>query len=311
MLGSKCLPKIPLRQLRPQTVVRQCPIFASVPKEPVATGSPAAPPSQVAQEVFRCKGLEDEALMLRRGVQVGMTLEFGGTQASNLLFHDGLEVISAISDMSNLLVMLHIWLVVRYAAVMRDALLARHVTRIAVLAPESAESGQQAEPVLLLVETGPWARRIKLRSDPPTEDEVAPFGQLLQLGALHVDQQRGEVLSSEVLQRLQRRDLHVHKEEIFIDSAAAQRTFMAEAATPPSLHGIPTEGLSWLEESSRMQQMLQWPGGIALKLFGGLCCLMGSGTVILWSPQTGPLLHGRHANYIPGYWAARRLGMDE
>ncbi|CAK0869826.1 unnamed protein product [Prorocentrum cordatum] len=195
----------------------------------------------------------------------------GAPMAQGIL-HPGLgnsasfEAMSVFTDSANAMVALHVFVVWKYhhpRVFLRDALMARHVTRIALERPPPREdptaslpgpvpdfnapcspgppggpaagaaaapapllAGAGAEPLAVLVETGPWARRLELRRPAPPGPAAGPegggaapegqrptpFGQLLQVGVLHVDRLGGETLDPAALRELLGGDLQIAKD---------------------------------------------------------------------------------------------------
>jgi len=341
----------------PQALMRRpavaCPLgFGSSEQEKDSTSSAAEAPAGVVHEIFRCKGIESSAVLLRRRVQFGMALEFFGTQSANLLFHDGFDVISTFSDFNNFLMILHIYVVWRYASTMRDALLARHVTRIAVLLPHalpaasterdagrgksgcarrgpsanteldagnSANSSEEdvrgmdlatlqaaassavaaGQSLNVIVETGPWMRYLELHASGAPEQEghaakaveakqVSPsLGDLVRLGALHVDRAGGEVPDADTLQRLLVRGHCIEAEKLHKDEALMREAYVSEHSVSPSLEGVSSESLQWLEARPWLHSLLQFHGSKAMNLFGSVALAMGIGTIFLWLPIPG------------------------
>lgn len=312
---------------RPASV---CPLgFGSSESAEEPSASTADIPSGTPHEIFRCRGIEGPAVQLRRCVQVGMTLEFLGTQSANLFFHDNLEVISTFSDFNTFLVSLHIYIVWRYASLMRDALLARHVTRVAVLLPQALpnsdcklESGSSAissegasppsaalqaamsevvagQPLTIIVETGPWMRHLHLEANSATQqgersaegsgdEESRPsLGDLVRLGCLHVDRSRGEVLDADALQRLLACGHRIASETLHKDVALMRQTYVSEHLVSPSLDGVSSEHLQWLDSRPYLHSLVQFNGGKAMNLFSVFALTMGLGTIYLWLPIPG------------------------
>jgi len=249
-----------------------------------------------------------------RRVRAGMALELVGTQASNLLFHTGPDVVSSFSNVHNVLVLVHIFAVWKYAAFTLDHLLSRHVTRIALLPPAGpggapvagaagARAAGGAEPLTVLVETGPWSRRLELR--PAAPEAAGPcLGLVVEVGALHVDRARGEVLDAAGLASVLAKDLRVTAEELVLDEAAARRALLAAGACAPSMEEITGDGLQWLADRPWLLGPLQWPGSAALVLLGYVAMAMGAGTVLLWTPLPGMLGWGQGPGRRRHAWGA-------
>jgi len=262
------------------------------------------------QDIFRCSGLDQVALQMRRRVQAGMALEFFGTQVSNLVFHDGMEVISTISDTSNFIMLLHLYVVWKYAAFTRDHLMARHVTRIALLEPRvpMTEGGgccaqhsravlSVAEPLSVLVETGPWTRRLELMPGPG--GATVPLGQLVRLGGLHVDRAHGEVLDVAALEVLIEGGHYIASEELVTDVEAKERASIGNYEVPPLLQEDTSGAYQWMEQQRWLHGPLQWPGSRAMQLFGFTALAMGAGTVLIWLPVPLPGMGERKPRWQP------------
>eukprot|EP00929_Paragymnodinium_shiwhaense_P086414 TRINITY_DN46930_c0_g1_i1.p1 TRINITY_DN46930_c0_g1~~TRINITY_DN46930_c0_g1_i1.p1 ORF type:complete len:347 (-),score=73.29 TRINITY_DN46930_c0_g1_i1:204-1244(-) len=307
----------------------QCPVFA-------AAASSAAPPSggddamkglgegSDYRRIFQREGLEFNILRMRRCVQAGMALEIIGTQMSNILFHDAMEVYSPFSDMSNFMVMLHCIIVWKYGEFLRDAMLTRHVTGIAV--KEAAASSQDAAGTEhhVMVESGPWRRLLLLRpadypivessgpvsssssapvslpeepeshevyDEAPTVDEMdrAPFATLVQTGALHVDRAQATSLDGEALESLMDKSLIVAEEDVRSDVDALKTLHMNRSTLPWSLTNVHRDALQWFVDRPSIHHMLQWSGSRVLDGYSIVVLAMGGGTVILWWPSSrGP-----------------------
>jgi len=255
------------------------------------------------RDIFRCASLEDATIRMRRRIQIGMALEFAGTQSANLLFHDGLEVISKFSDANHFLMFLHIYVVWKYSGFIRDAFMARHVTRIAIAETSSFEasvcSGSSAqkeatnqvartEPFMLIVETGPWQRKLKLApgsKEGPSGDGL-PFGRLTNLGALHVDPSLGEVIDASALEQLRSaQGLQIAAEDLFTDEVAKRRASVGQDTISPSLTDITAESLQWIDDRPWLHGATQWSGARLMDGFGWLALAMGVGTAFMWLPS--------------------------
>jgi len=272
-------------------------------------------------EIFHCDGIEDFAIQMRRRVQLGMAVEFVGTQVANLLMLSGggIEIepshTTFFIENSNAAVALHIFVVWRYAGFLRDALLARHVTRIALVRPSGNETpllnngeGVDAERtatgpsegVELLVETGPWQRRVKLAplaqattqssaqeglasSDDEEQHVEATFGQMLRSGLLHVDRDSGQVLDTQALEGLLEGQWRVVGEEVTTDVPSATRAFV----DPNKLAGFLSDGadgayLGRLLAKPWLHPVLQCRGSRLLDWFGLASLAMGFGSAAVW-----------------------------
>jgi len=242
---------------------------------------------------------------MRRRVQLGITLEVLGTQVSNFVFHSSWEdYVHAMNtfhfENSALLLGVHCILVWKYHAFLRDALLARHVTRVATTTLDSTEvDGVGDAARVVFVETGPWTRRVELMRPRVlgTMEEVdvvgaqVPFGQLLQLGVLHVDSTRGEVVNATALEHLVRGDLVVGREEVTTDvpallhvhvSPEKMMPFLADAGVSTSLEKRHESMLGRLGASAWLSRRMQFSGAWAMDAYGYLAIAMGLGTVLLW-----------------------------
>lgn len=291
---------------------------SSVPRgEP---GSATSDSSDAARDIFRCPGIERQAIQMRRRVQVGATLEICGTQASNYLYHsDWNAYVVAMENFhfenSALLLGVHVMLMWWYQSFLRDALLARHVTRIALvegsqpsIAPPSGEAEAEAseKPICtLLVETGPWVRRVDLmrpRARATSRGEVdehaaqIPFGAIVELGLLHVDRKRGELVDPEAFERLLRDGLvggeeittnNIHADAAFV-SRSSMLPFLADAGVSLQSAGA-GDGSSMLEKLKKnewLHRTFQLPGGPCMVYFGNMALVLGAGTVAWWAVPT-------------------------
>lgn len=255
-------------------------------------------------EVFYCNGIGDLAVQMRRRVQLGMVVEFLGTQVSNLMMaHAGrLDFSTYFVENSNAVVALHIYAVWKYAGFLRDALMARHVTRIALVQSPGVEAllgvglGSATEAsqvsdgtcpahiVELIVETGPWQRRVKLVPvlKEGEIDEVT-FGQMLRAGLLHIDLRDGHVVNARALDCLRDGRWKVAAEEVTTDVLAAGRAFI----DPEKMAGFMSDGadgeyIGRLLGQPWLQPILQGRGGRAFQ-WGGMGALaMGFGSAFVW-----------------------------
>lgn len=241
---------------------------------------------------------------MRRRVQFGIALQVLGTQVVNFLHTNTWETFYHAQETfyfenSAALLALHVLIVWRYQAFLRDALLARHVTRISrlesplSLTAEGHAAQTLGEQVSVQVDIGPWSRRLDLvpRSPHPKDgrEDVdvrtgTPFGRLLRLGVLHADLSEGQVHDVELCQRLRFGDLVVANEELFTNVVAVRQVFVGENSAAPFL--ADTDGdsvLEQLEAHPRMHWLLQWNGGRIFDLFGYVALAMGAGTILIWS----------------------------
>lgn len=278
---------------------------------------------------------------MRRRVQLGMAVEFAGMQVKNLYLACGSmgHFSTMFIENSNAIVAVHIFAVWWYAAFLRDALLARHITRISLVNPSAVDAplaspgaagshsaggfpahaevsgravAQATEPIELIIETGPWERRVKLtmrcsslaesgdckvqsaqaagagdaRSEfaaPP--EEQASLGELLSAGVLHVDQRSGEVLDESSFNFLMCSDLVVISEEVTTDVQAAMlayvdtnrlATFLSDGADRESLQQLRSKP-AWLRRAFLCS------GGRFLDWYGVAALAMGVGSAALWN----------------------------
>lgn len=275
-----------------------------------ATGHAALP----AHVVFRCESIEETAMTMRRRVQLGIGLEIVGTQISNFLFHSdwnnyAIAMESFHFENSAALLGLHVFIVWRYHNFLRDALLARHVTSISIEHPavsmESADSDARPPSAVALVETGPWTRRVELtqqlsgkRGDEVDAHGQTPFGRIFELGVLHADRARGEVVDTAGFERLLSDGMMIGKEAVATDmprlhymgmNTDRMVPFLVDAGVQPA--PTPAEGetgetsvLERLQSSAWVQKSLHLPGGRMMDFYGFIALAMGVGSVMWWLP---------------------------
>lgn len=222
---------------------------------------------------------------MRRCVQVGMGLEFFGTLLAkafshNIDFTNFLSVSEQAMSNSHFVMVLHLGAMWWYQGYTRDHLMARHVTRIRLEKPLS-EIGAE-KPVTVWLETGPWTRRLEFRAGPGS-GTMLNLGQLLRLGALHVDERRGEVLDSAALDLLTSGQMHIVSEELITDEEAKQRAFIGEYEVTELLQDDTSGSYEWLDDLPPiLTRPLRWRGSSALRNFGIAALAMGGGSVVLW-----------------------------
>jgi len=272
-----------------------------------------------AHDIFRCADIEGKAVTMRRRVQIGMGLEFMGTQLANILHASGSMhgFDTFFIENSNAFVALHIFVVWYYHGFLRDIFLARHVTRIslATTAPPSSVALEAAtvqdsphagaaaavvpalkevvmEPDVVFVETGPWLRRIELvpastipglmKSALGAEDRL-PFGLLLQMGVLHVDRSKAHMVDTVALEQLLASTGTVAQEEITTDVPRALRAYVADDKLSSFLaEASGDSSIRRLCGNANIKALMQFSGGRFMDLFGLLALTMGAGTVCLW-----------------------------
>lgn len=255
--------------------------------------------------IFRGAGIEDDALRMRRCVQLGMAIEFFGFYFVKFGMHSVdwtsfLSVSEQATANSNFLMLLHIGAVWWYQSFTRDHLLARHVTRISLSRPvpdAGAGAGEPlAEPLAVFVETGPWMRRLEFWPG-PGGDAVVPFEYVARFGGLHIDEGRGEVLDRGALDLLMSRQMHMASEKVFVDEEAKRRAFVGGYEVPDLLQEDPERAYDRLAAlPAFLQRPLQWRGSSAMRNFGAAALAMGIGSVVILLPAgTVPLpsfVHG-------------------
>mmetsp|Transcript_113592 Transcript_113592/g.316053 ORF Transcript_113592/g.316053 Transcript_113592/m.316053 type:complete len:211 (-) Transcript_113592:60-692(-) len=184
---------------------------------------------------------------------------------------------------SSFVILLHIGAMWWYQGFTRDHLLARHVTQISFEKPISEVRAGEA--VVALVETGPWTRRLELRPPAPGAAETVPLGQLAQLGAVHIDEGRGEVLDRAALDLLMGSHLRLASEELRTDEEASRRAFVAGYEVAPLLQDD-AEGMHQrlAELPNVLQRPLRWRGSSAMRNFGLAALAMAAGSVASWLP---------------------------
>lgn len=289
----------------------EVPLQADVSTVERQTSIEAPEPSFTEHDIFRCIGVDTAALRMRRRVQLGIFLEICGTQVGNILFHNNWN--QFLHDSANfyfensaVLLAFHVWLMWWYHKFLRDALLARHVTRIAVCRPSAvggdskhlvaARSATESETWAVVVETGPWTRRLELSFHRNTSDsqnavsaqgQQVSLGQVLRLGVLHVDWSRGHVLDTASLTRLVDEDFLVTSEEITTDVARLESAYIHVDRMVPFLEEAgarDSSGSSFLERLGRnawLNRAFQLPGGPTMDGFGLVALVMGLGSVVL------------------------------
>lgn len=266
-------------------------------------------PPSTEHDVFQCTGVDVAAVRMRRRVQLGIFLEISGTQAGNFLFHNSSTFLHDSStfyfENSAALLALHVWLMWWYHGFMRDALLARHITRIAICRPPAVSDDSEPlipggatdrETFAVIVETGPWTRHLELsslRGASNVQNAVsAPgrkvsLGQVLRLGVLHVDRKRGDVLDAAALASLVDEDFLVTREEITTDVARLEAAYIHADRMVPFLQEAgahDSSGSSFLERLGKnawLNRAFQLPGGPTLDGFGLVALAMGVGSVIV------------------------------
>lgn len=237
-------------------------------------------------------------MQMRRRVQLGMVVELVGSQAAKVLFHNVdltnfLTLTEQAMSNGNFVMALHLAAVWWYQGFTRDHLLARHVTRISFSKPLSKIPA--GEPVVAFVETGPWSRRLEFRPGPAqpasgTDDDGAgqlvPFGQLVQLGAVHVDEARGQVLDQAALGLLMSGQMHIASEEIVADEHKKRLAFVGDYEVTSLLQRDASGAYQWLADlPPALQRPLRWRGSSALWNFGVAALAMGVGSVAMWLPS--------------------------
>mmetsp|Transcript_53445 Transcript_53445/g.98852 ORF Transcript_53445/g.98852 Transcript_53445/m.98852 type:complete len:315 (+) Transcript_53445:52-996(+) len=248
------------------------------------------PKMQDAREIFRCHGIEWAALQMRRRVQLGLAVHVFGMQASNYVYHSAwndLVVAWESHYFENSTALLVVFIMVMWNAqgFIRDAMLARHVTGIAVYSPPCGNK-------VLWVSTGPWVRRLELEVGVPNKvhgESVAPprFGKFFRLGLLHTDRSLGEVVDHDELNELQNTHLVVGKEEISTDIARAKYAFVSDGLLP----FLNESGVSSLEgsEMNHIEKQLEWlnrscnvNGARVMRFVGNASLAMGISTILIW-----------------------------
>jgi len=131
-------------------------------------------------------------------------------------------------------------------------------------------------------------------AEPEAGDEVepraerVPFGELLQLGVLHVDRGRGEVLDAAAFERLLNGGYVVAQEEVTTDMDLLHYAFIAPDRMVPFLSEAGTaegSGPSFLQRLSNnawLHRTFQLPGGPVMDFFGNLALGMGVGSVVMF-----------------------------
>merc|ERR1719203_1200642 len=129
-------------------------------------------------------------------------------------------------------------------------------------------------PLTLLVQTGPWTRRLRLSpvasADDATHPQAAPpFSQLVALGALHLDRECGQVLDDASLEKLTASEaLRIHGEILTIDVARKRRAFVGEDTVSPSLEEVTAESLQWIAARPQLHWLAQVSGRQLMDGFG-------------------------------------------
>merc|ERR1712232_816541 len=175
----------------------------------------------MGHKVFNCAGIDDVALAMRRCTQFAIGIEILGSQCAKMIFQT-VDVTSfhSVAEqglvMNNFIMLLHSGAMWWYQGYTRDHILARHVTSISLDKPLA--DVQFGEPLIAHIETRPWTHRLELR--PRSRDDVLPLGRLMDLGAIHIDRNRGEVLDETALDLLLDDVMEITAEEISVDEEA-------------------------------------------------------------------------------------------
>jgi len=259
-----------------------------------ALASSSDPPVRTTgiRDIFQCQGIEEVALQMRRRVQVGMAIEFFGTPLAKLYYYGGLEAVSAFSTSSDLFMVLHIGVVWWYQSFTRDHLLARHVTRIALIEHKEQNGASATAPASLrmIVDTGPWSRTLELRAG--KNGTRVPFKHLVRLGGLHVDRVQGRVFDDVILKHITDDELYVAHEELHVNEAEKHRLSIGDYAVTPLLQDDESGAYEWLDQIPLLHGPLQWHGSLAMRFFGLAALVMGIGSVIRWVPIQWPAKSG-------------------
>lgn len=240
---------------------------------------------------------------MRWRVQAAIAIEIIGTNvvhvvAPSIDYGEFLSASEQAFSNGNFFMLLHCVAMWWYQGFTRDHLLERHVTRVALERPLSEVRAGEA--VVALVETGPWTRRFDLRPGECPNGTV-PLGQLMQLGALHVDEERGEVIDRSTLELLQDRDcLHIAAEELLTDEGAKERAMVGTrlggsqlaralvGSYEPArmLQRDESETFTWLDNLHPvLQRPLTWRGSSAMRNFGLAALAMALGSVVAALPR--------------------------
>jgi len=290
-----------------------CPYIEALPAQ-AAMEVPSETNSNPDRDIFRCPGIEGAALTMRRRVQAGAALQIVGTQFSNYIgYHDWNHFIVAMEtfhfENSAVLLAVSVFAIWQYHAFLRDALMARHVTRIAIAAPATPALASAIEeideielPVCeVLIEAGPWTRRVELlrpRAASTTDKQIdmtgsqIPLGRLFQLGLLHIDYSRGHVIDEAAFESLMHDGLVLGKEVVYTDVAYANYAFVTQDSMLPFLSEAGVSGTSGDGKGSTVEELqkyewinrtFQLNGGKVMTYFGNLALCMGVGAVAVWT----------------------------
>eukprot|EP00931_Biecheleriopsis_adriatica_P092959 TRINITY_DN66717_c0_g1_i1.p1 TRINITY_DN66717_c0_g1~~TRINITY_DN66717_c0_g1_i1.p1 ORF type:complete len:291 (-),score=35.05 TRINITY_DN66717_c0_g1_i1:47-919(-) len=241
------------------------------------------------RDVFRCPGIEDAALQMRRRVQVAIFVEFFGSQFAKSFgrhfdFTNFLSVSEHAMANSTLVTVLHVGAMWWYQSYTRDHLMARHVTRIWLESP-GPRPLENGVPLVVHVETGPWSRRLELRSR-GVHIKTVPLGRLAQVGAIHIDRERGEILDNEALELVLSNTLHPVSEELHTDEDLKHDVGIGSYDVMPLLIEDTTGVYKWMADlPPLLQRPLLWRGSSVFRNFGFASLAMGFGSVLIWLPK--------------------------
>jgi len=149
------------------------------------------------------------------------------------------------------------------------------------------EVASSIEPIVVLVQTGPWLRRLRLVAGADggasSANERVSFGQMLGSGLLHLDREMGEVVDERSLEALLHAPLFVEAEDVTTDVDAAKRAYIGDDRLAMFLsEGVDAEQTQGLNKHPVARRVLRINGGRFLDGFGWLALAMGLGSVVLW-----------------------------
>merc|ERR1711879_247525 len=162
--------------------------------------------------------------------------------------------------MNNFIMLLHCGAMWWYQCYTRDHILARHVTSITL--HKSLDDMQIGEPLIAYIETRPWTHRLEFR--PRSSDSVVPLGRLAELGALHIDQRRGQVTDPAALELILDDAYEITSEIVSTDDGLKQLAYVGNYEVTDLRQEDESGAYEWLAGLSPIvKRPLQWDGRYA------------------------------------------------